>query len=124
MPLHYRGVFLCPEPNLFFNPTLFIEYENYYKMKQENPVTGFADTFLSKLKEQSFTIIVMVGIIWYQGRLMEERVAYWQKLYEESETHTEQITKENREDLLERIKYLQDQRDKYVEESLNELKNK
>jgi len=93
-------------------------------MKQENPVTGFADTFLSKLKEQSFTIIVMVGIIWYQGRLMEERVAYWQKLYEESETHTEQITKENREDLLERIKYLQDQRDKYVEESLNELKNK
>ena len=24
------------------------------------PVSGFADTFLSKLKEQSFTIIVMV----------------------------------------------------------------
>ena len=52
-------------------------------MKQENPITGFADTFLSKLKEQSFTIILMVGVIWYQGRLMEERVPYWQKLYEE-----------------------------------------
>jgi len=86
-----------------------------------NPISGFADTFLSKLKEQSFTIIVMVGIIWYQGRMMEERVAYWQKLYEEKEAYIEQTTKEDREDLLERIKYLQEQRDKYVEESINEL---
>jgi exosome complex RNA-binding protein Rrp4 len=89
-----------------------------------NPVSGFADTFLSKLKEQSFTIIVMVGVIWYQGRLMEERVAYWQKSYEENKAYIEQSTKEDREELLERIKYLQDQRDKYVEETLNELKNK
>jgi exosome complex RNA-binding protein Rrp4 len=89
-----------------------------------NPVSGFADTFLSKLKEQSFTIIVMVGIIWYQGRMMEERVAYWQKLYEEKEAYIEQTSKEDREDLLERVKYLQDQRDRYVEESLDELKTK
>lgn len=89
-----------------------------------NPVSGFADTFLSKLKEQSFTIIVMVGIIWYQGRMMEERVGYWQKLYEEKESYIEQTTKEDREDLLERIKYLQDQRDKYVETALEELKTK
>jgi hypothetical protein len=93
-------------------------------MKQENSVAGFTDTFLSKLKEQSFTILVMVSIIWYQGRLMEERVAYWQKLYEEREAYIGQINKENREDLLERIHYLQEQRDKYVEESLNELKTK
>jgi len=89
-----------------------------------NPVSGFADTFLSKLKEQSFTIIVMVGIIWYQGKMMEERVGYWQKLYEEKEAYIEQTTKEDREDLLERIKYLQDQRDKYVETALDELKTK
>lgn len=92
--------------------------------EKTNPVTGFADTFLSKLKEQSFTIIVMVGIIWYQGRMMEERVAYWQKLYEEKESHIQQTSKEDREDLLERIKYLQDQRDKYVEDAINELKDK
>jgi len=92
--------------------------------KNTNPVSGFADTFLSKLKEQSFTIIVMVGIIWYQGRMMEERVTYWQKLYEEKESYIEQTTKDDKEIMLERIKYLQDQRDKYVEESLNELKNK
>jgi len=88
------------------------------------PISGFADTFLSKLKEQSFTIIVMVGIIWYQGRMMEERVAYWQKLYEEKEAYIDQTTKEDREESLERIKYLQDQRDKYVEDAINELKDK
>ena len=89
-----------------------------------NPITGFADTFLSKLKEQSFTIIIMVGIIWYQGRMMEERVAYWQKLYEESKDYIQQTTKDDREELLQRINYLQDQRDKYVEDSINELKDK
>jgi exosome complex RNA-binding protein Rrp4 len=89
-----------------------------------NPVSGFADTFFSKLKEQSFTIIVMVGIIWYQGRMMEERVAYWQKLYEEQKAYIEQTAKEDRDDMEEKIKYLQDQRDKYVESTLNELKNK
>ena len=89
-----------------------------------NPISGFADTFLSKLKEQSFTIIIMVGIIWYQGKMMEERVGYWQKLYEEKEADIRQTTKEDREDLLERIKYLQDQRDKYVEDAINELKDK
>jgi exosome complex RNA-binding protein Rrp4 len=93
-------------------------------MENKESVGGFMDTFLSKLKEQSFTIIVMVGIIWYQGRMMEERVAYWQKLYEEKEAYIEQTSKNDREDMLERIKYLQDQRDKYVEETLNELKNK
>jgi hypothetical protein len=89
-----------------------------------NPISGFADTFLSKLKEQSFTIIIMVGIIWYQGRMMEERVGYWQKLYEESKDYIQQTTKDDREELLERINYLQDQRDKYVEDAINELKDK
>ena len=56
--------------------------------------------------------------------MMEERVSYWQKLYEEKEAYIEQTTKEDREDLLERIKYLQDQRDKYVEDAINELKEK
>ena len=89
-----------------------------------NPVSGFADTFFSKLKEQSFTIIVMVGIIWYQGRLMEERVAYWQKMYEEQKAYIQQTDKENKQILLDRIEYLQEQRDKYVEDAINELKTK
>jgi hypothetical protein len=56
--------------------------------------------------------------------MMEERVAYWQKLYEEREAYIEQTSKEDKQILLERIEYLQEQRDKYVEEALNELKDK
>ena len=93
-------------------------------MKQENPITGFTDTFLSKLKEQSFTILIMLGVIWYQGRMMEERVAYWQKLYEEKEAYIAQTTKDDKQDLLDKVKYLQDQRDNSVEEAINELKTK
>jgi hypothetical protein len=93
-------------------------------MKTENPLSNITDTFFNKLKEQSFTIIVMVGIIWYQGRMMEERVAYWQKLYEEKELYIETTTKEDKVILLDRIKYLQDQRDKYVEDAITELKTK
>jgi hypothetical protein len=84
---------------------------------------GFADTFLSKLKEQSFTILIMVGVIWYQGVMMEERVAYWQKMYEAKEAYIQQTAKEDKTILLDRINYLQEQRDKYVEDLLLE-KNK
>lgn len=92
--------------------------------ENQNPIGGFTDTFLSKLKEQSFTILLMVGVIWYQGKMMEERVAYWQKLYEEKSAYIERTNKEDKDILLERIKYLQDQRDKYVDDAIQELKNK
>jgi hypothetical protein len=88
---------------------------------QTNPISGFADTFLSKLKEQSFVIILMLGVIYYQHRMMEERVSFWQKQYEEKDQLIDKTTKEDKEILLQRINYLQDQRDKYVEESINEL---
>jgi exosome complex RNA-binding protein Rrp4 len=90
----------------------------------QTAANGFTDVFLSKLKEQSFTIVLMIGVIWYQGRMMEERVAYWQKLYEEQKAYIEQTTKEDKAIMLDRIKYLQDQRDKYVEDAINELKTK
>jgi hypothetical protein len=90
----------------------------------QTPTNGFTDVFLSKLKEQSFTIVLMIGLIWYQGRLMEERVAYWQKLYEEQKSYIQQTDKEDKQILLDRIEYLQQQRDKYVEDAINELKTK
>lgn len=90
-------------------------------MKELN---GFTDTFLTKLKEQSFTILIMVGIIWYQGKMMEDRVNYWQKLYESQNSYIQQINKEDKNIMLDRIKYLEVQRDKYSEDAINELKTK
>ena len=89
-----------------------------------NPISGFADTFLSKLKEQSFVIILMLGVIYYQHRMMEERVSFWQVQYEEKDQLIDKTSKEDKEILLQRITYLQDQRDKYVEDAINELINK
>ena len=98
--------------------------DNKENKESTSPTTGFTDVFLSKLKEQSFVIILMLGVIYYQHRLMEERVAFWQKQYEEKEAYIEQTTASDKELLLERIKYLQEQRDKYVEDAINELKTK
>ena len=92
--------------------------------ENQTPTQGFFDVFLSKLREQSFTIVLMIGIIWYQGKMMEERVAYWQKLYEEQKTYIQQTDKEDKQILLDRIKYLQDQQDKYAQDAINELKTK
>ena len=88
------------------------------------PVSGFSDTFLSKLKEQSFTIVLMVGIIWYQSKLMEERVNYWQKLYEDQKIYIQQIEKEDKQLMLDRIEYLQQQNDKYAEDVINKSETK
>jgi hypothetical protein len=92
--------------------------------ENQTPTQGFVDVFVSKLKEQSFTIVIMLAVIWYQGVMMEERVAYWQKLYEEQKTYIQQTDKEDKLILLDRIKYLQDQQDKYTQDAIDELKSK
>ena len=89
---------------------------------QSNTSNGFTDTFLSKLKEQSFTILIMVAVIYYQHRLMEERVAYWQTQYQDQQIYVEKTIQDDKSVMLDRIKYLQEQRDKYVEDAINELK--
>jgi hypothetical protein len=86
---------------------------------KSNPSSGFFDIFLSKVKEQSFLIILMLGIIYYQHRMMEERVGFWQRQFEQEDLYIKQMEKEQREDLLQRIEYLQNQRDKYTEEIIN-----
>lgn len=89
--------------------------------KNTNTMTGFVDVFLTKLKEQSFVIILMLGVIYYQNRLMEERVIFWQNEYEKKDEEIDKITLQDKTELKERINYLQEQRDKYVDKSFNEL---
>jgi hypothetical protein len=95
-----------------------------YMAENQTPTQGFVDVFVSKLKEQSFTIVIMLAVIWYQGVMMEERVSYWQKLYEEQKAYIQQTDKEDKLILLDRIKYLQEQQDKYVQDALDESKSK
>ena len=91
--------------------------------KNTNTITGFTEAFLSKLKEQSFVIFLMLVVIYYQHRLMEERVAFWQAQYEKKDSDMDKMTKQDKIELKERINYLQEQRDKHFEESFTELKS-
>jgi len=98
--------------------------ENKEENKNKTPISGFADIFLSKLKEQSFVIILMLGVIYYQHRLMEERVAFWMEEHDKKEMYIQQTTESDKQILLDRVKYLQDQQDKYAQDAIDELKNK
>jgi anion-transporting ArsA/GET3 family ATPase len=92
--------------------------------EKENSISGFADIFLSKLKEQSFVIILMLAVIYYQHKMSVERVEFWQSQNEKQEEYIKQIEEKEREQLLERIKYLEEEKDKYLQETIDLLKNK
>jgi hypothetical protein len=80
---------------------------------------NFTDAFLTKLKEQSFTIILLVGILYYQNVNFNSQLEEYKKMIDEKESLVLKLTNDERERLLERTKYLQEQRDKYVDELIN-----
>jgi hypothetical protein len=87
---------------------------------QQTPTpNGFGDAFFTKLKEQSFTIILLVGILYYQNTNFNAQIAEYKKMIDEKESLVLKLTNDERERLLERTKYLQEQRDKYVDELIN-----
>lgn len=73
------------------------------------------EVFLSKLKEQSFVIILMLGVIYYQHEMMEERVDFWQQQYEKKDDELQASEKEDRDALVSRVRYLQEQQDRLAE---------
>lgn len=85
-------------------------------MDNNDKNTGFVDTFFSKLKEQSFTIILLVGIMYYQNSLFTSQMAEYKKMIEEKEQLILKLTDDERNRLLAREQYLITQRDEFVKE--------
>jgi hypothetical protein len=83
-------------------------------MKQES--NNITDTFFSKLKEQSFTIILLVGILYYQNMNFKSQIEEYKKMIDDKEALVLKLTEDERQRLLEREKYLREQRDKFVED--------
>ena len=83
----------------------------------------FLEVFLSKLKEQSFTIVLMLGAIYFQNKMFRERITKHEDTETKQELLIEALNTEQKSQSLEREKYLIEQRDFYVERAL-ELKNK
>lgn len=93
-------------------------------MKTENTQSnGFVDTFLSKLKEQSFTIIILVGIMYYQNILFTQQMSEYKKIIDEKEKLILKLTDDERNRLVERENYLIEQRDGFIGELKELVKN-
>lgn len=88
-------------------------------MKEET--SSVMGTFIDKLKEQSFTIILLVGIMYYQNTIFTQQMEEYKKSVEDKEKIILQMAKEERERLLEREKYLVSQRDKFIEDMQQRL---
>lgn len=89
----------------------------------EKNQNNFSDTFFSKLKEQSFTIIVLVGIMFYQNMLFTSQMTEYKKIIDEKENLVLKLTEDERTRLIERETYLIEQRDGFIDELKELVKN-
>jgi hypothetical protein len=81
---------------------------------------NYAETFMNKLKEQSFTILILVGIMYYQNTLFTSQMNEYKAMIKSKEELILKLTDDERNRLLDREKYLMGQRDEFI----NDLKNK
>lgn len=81
---------------------------------------SIGQTFFEKLKEQSFTIILLVGILYYQNMNFKSQLEEYKKMIDEKEILILKLTDDERTRMLERNEHLMEQRDKYVEELINQ----
>jgi 5,10-methylenetetrahydrofolate reductase len=79
-------------------------------------MSNYAETFMSKLKEQSFTILILVGIMYYQNTLFTSQMNEYKDMIKSKEELILKLTEGERQRLLEREKYLMNQRDEFIKE--------
>lgn len=80
---------------------------------------NFMDSFLSKLKEQSFTILLLVGVMYYQNNLFMTQMEEYKKVVHDKDELILKLTNDERNRLLEREAYLIEQRDRFIEDMKN-----
>lgn len=80
---------------------------------------SITDIFLSKLKEQSFTIVLMLGVVYFQYKTYNERIDAQQVTIDKQQDYIDKLMEDERTRLIQRNEYLIEQRDKYVEELMN-----
>lgn len=81
---------------------------------------NYGETFMNKLKEQSFTILILVGIMYYQNSLFTSQMNEYKQMIKAKEDLILKLTEEERQRLIDRENYLIEQRDIFI----NDLKSK
>jgi hypothetical protein len=74
-----------------------------------------ANTFIDKLKDQSFTIILMIGGLYYQNQMFQQQLNRYDAIVKEKQEYINTIVDAERERMLAREQYLMKQRDEFIE---------
>jgi len=77
---------------------------------------------MSKLKEQSFTILILVGIMYYQNTLFTSQMNEYKLMIKAKEDLILKLTEEERQRLIDREKYLIEQRDEFIQDLKSKIK--
>ena len=72
------------------------------------------NVFLDRLKEQSFTIILMIGGLYYQNQIFQQQLDRYDAVVKEKQDYINKIVDAERERMIEREKYLINQRDEFI----------
>ena len=83
---------------------------------------GFTEIFFSKLKEQSFTIILMVGMLIYQNKVFNDQLTRYESMVDEKEQYIDKMIEDQRQRAILREQYLMQQRDTYIDDLIKENK--
>jgi len=81
----------------------------------EQKSNNYADVFLNKLKEQSFTIVLLIGIMYYQNSIFTSQMNEYKLMIKSKEDLILKLTDDERQRLIDREKYLIEQRDGFIE---------
>ena len=71
---------------------------------------------MDKLKDQSFTIIIMMGGLYYQNQIFEQEISRYDAVVKEKQEYINKIVDAERERMIEREKYLMAQRDMFIKD--------
>jgi len=74
-----------------------------------------ANTLLDKLKEQSFTIILMIGGLYYQNQMFQQQLERYDANVKEKQEYIDKIVDAERERMIAREQYLMKQRDEFIQ---------
>ena len=86
----------------------------------EDAKKGFTEVFLDKLKEQSFTIVLMVGILVYQTINKNAEIEKLEKQIDSKQEYIDKMVEDQRQRWQVREQYLLQQRDTYIEDLLKQ----
>lgn len=75
---------------------------------------SMATTFMDKLKDQSFSIILMIGGLYYQNQIFESEIARYDSVVKEKQEYINKIVDAERERMIAREQYLLSQRDEFI----------